>query len=112
MAPSTISFSRTSRVSLILDIMSTPRTTCPTGIDHTLNNKRSSDSARLVMGLLLDGRSCRRLAEVRDHLLTGEAEVIDATSKAIKREDIYRAAEKLSNWGRWGKDDQIGTLNN
>lgn len=24
---------------------------------------------------------------------------------------IYEAAEKLSNWGRWGKDDQIGTLN-
>ena len=24
---------------------------------------------------------------------------------------IYEAAEKLSNWGRWGPDDQIGTLN-
>jgi kynurenine formamidase len=24
---------------------------------------------------------------------------------------IYEAAEKLSNWGRWGKDDEIGTLN-
>jgi kynurenine formamidase len=24
---------------------------------------------------------------------------------------IYEAAEKLSNWGRWGDDDQIGTLN-
>ena len=24
---------------------------------------------------------------------------------------IYDAAEKLSNWGRWGKDDQVGTLN-
>jgi kynurenine formamidase len=24
---------------------------------------------------------------------------------------IYEAAEKLSNWGRWGKEDQIGTLN-
>ncbi len=25
---------------------------------------------------------------------------------------IYEAAKKLSNWGRWGADDQIGTLNN
>jgi kynurenine formamidase len=24
---------------------------------------------------------------------------------------IYEAAEKLSNWGRWGADDEIGTLN-
>src|SRR3974377_1042634 len=24
---------------------------------------------------------------------------------------IAEASKKLSNWGRWGKDDQIGTLN-
>jgi kynurenine formamidase len=24
---------------------------------------------------------------------------------------IYEAAKKLSNWGRWGSDDEIGTLN-
>jgi kynurenine formamidase len=30
----------------------------------------------------------------------------------VNRAAIYEAAEKLSNWGRWGKDDQIGTLNN
>src|SRR5881275_3667273 len=24
---------------------------------------------------------------------------------------IAEATEKLKNWGRWGKDDQIGTLN-
>ena len=28
------------------------------------------------------------------------------------REDIYRTAKELSNHGRWGEDDQIGTLNN
>ena len=27
------------------------------------------------------------------------------------RAAIYHAAEQLKNWGRWGKDDQIGTLN-
>jgi kynurenine formamidase len=30
----------------------------------------------------------------------------------VDRAAIYEAAKKLSNWGRWGKDDQIGTLNN
>ncbi|MFL5092771.1 MAG: cyclase family protein, partial [Xanthobacteraceae bacterium] len=24
---------------------------------------------------------------------------------------IAEATQKLSNWGRWGKDDQVGTLN-
>ena len=24
---------------------------------------------------------------------------------------IQEATDKLKNWGRWGKDDQIGTLN-
>lgn len=30
----------------------------------------------------------------------------------VNLEAIHEAAEKLSNWGRWGDDDQIGTLNN
>jgi len=25
--------------------------------------------------------------------------------------DFYRVAERVRNWGRWGKDDQLGTLN-
>jgi kynurenine formamidase len=32
--------------------------------------------------------------------------------KPVNRAAIYEAADKLSNWGRWGQDDQIGTLNN
>ena len=32
--------------------------------------------------------------------------------KPVNRAAIMEAAEKLSNWGRWGKEDQIGTLNN
>jgi kynurenine formamidase len=28
------------------------------------------------------------------------------------RKAIYDAAKQVSNWGRWGDDDQIGTLNN
>jgi kynurenine formamidase len=30
----------------------------------------------------------------------------------VNREAIETAARDLSNWGRWGTDDQIGTLNN
>jgi kynurenine formamidase len=30
----------------------------------------------------------------------------------VNRKAILQAADKLSNWGRWGADDQIGTLNN
>lgn len=33
-------------------------------------------------------------------------------TKVVNREAIYAAAKELSNWGRWGPDDQIGTLNN
>src|SRR5438045_164536 len=29
----------------------------------------------------------------------------------VGRAAIAEATEKLNNWGRWGKDDQIGTLN-
>src|SRR5229473_2952222 len=29
----------------------------------------------------------------------------------VGRQAIAEATEKLKNWGRWGKDDQVGTLN-
>jgi kynurenine formamidase len=29
----------------------------------------------------------------------------------VSKATIYEAAKRLSNWGRWGADDQIGTLN-
>jgi kynurenine formamidase len=29
----------------------------------------------------------------------------------VDKKAIYEAAEKLSNWGRWGPDDEVGTLN-
>ena len=32
-------------------------------------------------------------------------------SKLIGRAELDEAAKTLSNWGRWGDDDQIGTLN-
>lgn len=32
-------------------------------------------------------------------------------SRRISLEEFHALTEKLSNWGRWGKDDQLGTLN-
>ncbi len=29
----------------------------------------------------------------------------------VGKQAIAEASQKLRNWGRWGKDDQIGTLN-
>ena len=31
--------------------------------------------------------------------------------KKITRQDLREASEKYKNWGKWGPDDEIGTLN-
>ena len=33
------------------------------------------------------------------------------SKKIITREDLTSASEKYKNWGKWGDDDEIGTLN-
>ena len=33
------------------------------------------------------------------------------TERKLTRDDLRRAAEKYKNWGRWGPQDEIGTLN-
>jgi len=35
-----------------------------------------------------------------------------AGSPKVALKDIQAAAERLKNWGRWGADDEVGTLNN
>jgi hypothetical protein len=30
----------------------------------------------------------------------------------VTLQDIQAASERLKNWGRWGADDEAGTLNN
>ena len=49
-------------------------------------------------------------------MVSGAAPVNDTPSGKRRGEDMNinvgrKASEKLRNWGRWGKDDQIGTLN-
>src|SRR5262245_19622812 len=33
------------------------------------------------------------------------------TARKLTRQDVRDAAEKFKNWGKWGPDDEIGTLN-
>lgn len=35
----------------------------------------------------------------------------DAQQKEFTKADVDRLFQEVSNWGRWGKDDQLGTLN-
>src|ERR1700712_1502536 len=35
----------------------------------------------------------------------------DARNRNLTRKDVKQAAKRCKNWGRWGKDDEIGTLN-
>jgi hypothetical protein len=32
-------------------------------------------------------------------------------TRKLTRKDLAEAAEKYKNWGRWGPEDEIGTLN-
>ena len=34
-----------------------------------------------------------------------------ASARKLTMDDIRAAAERLKNWGRWGADDEVGTLN-
>src|SRR5258708_38792228 len=34
-----------------------------------------------------------------------------ASKRKLTRQDLRKAAEKYKNWGKWGPDDEIGTLN-
>ena len=35
----------------------------------------------------------------------------DKKNRKLTRKDVHQAAKRFKNWGRWGKDDEIGTLN-
>jgi kynurenine formamidase len=57
-------------------------------------------------------RSClARHFGIWQELLFREWEGLIAMNIDVGRKAIAEATEKLKNWGRWGKDDQIGTLN-
>src|SRR5262245_2718024 len=41
----------------------------------------------------------------------GRADERDAAAKKLTRADIDAMMTSLSNWGRWGKEDELGALN-
>jgi hypothetical protein len=43
--------------------------------------------------------------------LAGAADDTPAPKKKLAKADIEKMMTDLSNWGRWGKDDQLGALN-
>ncbi len=55
-----------------------------------------------VLGLLLIGAAA---------LSTFGRAVAQEARKPMTAEDVDAMVEELSNWGRWGKDDQLGALN-
>ena len=44
-------------------------------------------------------------------LFTVTADVFAQAPPKMTSDDVDRLVKELSNWGRWGKDDQLGTLN-
>ena len=36
---------------------------------------------------------------------------LDRKHRKLTRKDVHKAAQRYKNWGRWGKNDEIGTLN-
>src|ERR1051325_470752 len=49
-----------------------------------------------------------RRSTIPPHRKSGASRTMDIK---VGRKAIEEASKKLSNWGRWGKDDHIGTLN-
>src|SRR5260370_31206539 len=52
----------------------------------------------------------RRLDWIAAAITRAQQEEMQMNIK-VGRQAIAEATEKLKNWGRWGKDDQIRTLN-
>jgi kynurenine formamidase len=56
--------------------------------------------AAVVLGLLLTGP-----------ILKGQQQTPASNREALTKPQFDELFKRLSNWGRWGKDDQLGTLN-
>jgi hypothetical protein len=51
------------------------------------------------------------LALVSDNCPKGNSMASSNTARKLTRQDLREAADKFKNWGRWGPEDEIGTLN-
>src|ERR1700747_3370222 len=56
--------------------------------------------------------ACPTMESVLSFSLTRDAQEESTMSpRKLTRQDLAEAAEKYKNWGRWGPNDEIGTLN-
>ena len=53
----------------------------------------------------------RRSAKRAKLRTTQNRETTYRSGRKVTRQDLREAAEKYKNWGKWGPDDEIGTLN-
>ena len=61
-------------------------------------------------------RSLKDIGDLFSHYaysgkVESKKEIAERKSLSFTKEDLKLAAEKFKNWGKWGSDDEIGTLN-
>jgi kynurenine formamidase len=63
------------------------------------------------MNALLGSMAAIATVAVLTSVVTVSQEVRTGSNRIVTKEDVERWKKELSNWGRWGPDDQIGTIN-
>src|SRR5262245_27940139 len=63
------------------------------------------------MPKLRSRRKCRIVGGKRVETMPQITKTATGRKLTVSKEAVDEAFKALSNWGRWGKDDQIGTLN-
>src|SRR5262245_66242529 len=63
------------------------------------------------MPKLRSRRKCRIVGGKRVETMPQTTKTATNRKLTVSKEAVDEAFKALSNWGRWGKDDQIGTLN-
>ena len=67
-----------------------------------------------MAGMEFDARSRRRFVSALAAAALarpGSGAPVDKYPRNLTKDDITSWMKELSNWGRWGKDDQAGTVN-
>src|SRR5688572_23742779 len=74
------------------------------------NYKPGSATGRHMMKRMMFGTLAAVLAVSASPMVVGSAQSSGGT-QAVAKAEYDRWKTELSNWGRWGKDDQIGAVN-
>src|SRR5690349_8939143 len=63
----------------------------------------------MLSSLHLSGEHARQ--DGSNHRTSKQGAGKPMAGRKVTRDDLRQAAEKYKNWGKWGADDEIGTLN-